>query len=81
MDSSSSIDDKIQQLVADHDGLRRLKPRVYDNFDALNNELTETQTLILSFERYQQDLQSSIASHNEAIKRLQKDLGQYRTKM
>lgn len=74
LDSSSSIDDKIQQLVADHDGLRRLKPRVYDNFDALNNELTETQTLILSFERYQQDLQSSIASHNEAIKRLQKDL-------
>lgn len=74
LEASSSIDDEIQQLVVNYDSLRKLKPRVHDNFETLNNELSETQTQILSFEEYLQELYRSIASHKEAIKRLQKDL-------
>lgn len=71
---SSSISDEIQKLTAEHDGLRQLKPRVHDNFEALNSELSETQTQILAFESRLQDVRSSLASHNEAIKRLNADL-------
>lgn len=71
---SSSIADEVQSLTAEHDKLRQLKPRVHDNFEALNNELSETQTQILNFEILLQDTWRSLASHNEAIKRLNADL-------
>lgn len=70
---SSSITDEIQRLTAEHKELRQLKPRVHDNFAALNNELSETQTQILDFESRLQDICRSLASHNEAIKRLNAD--------
>lgn len=71
---SSSISDEIQRLTAEHDGLRRLKPRVHDNFEALNIELSETQTQILDFESRLQGISKNLASHNEAIRRLNADL-------
>lgn len=71
---SSSIEDVIQTLTAEYDELRQLKPRVCDNFEALNNELSETQNQILSFEDRLQGIQRSVANHNEAIRRLNEDL-------
>ena len=47
---SSSITDEIQKLTAEYDGLRQLKPRVHDNFEALSSELSAAQTQILAFE-------------------------------
>ncbi len=71
---SLSIEDKIQTLTDEYDGLRMLKPRVCDNFEALNHELSETQTQILLFEDRLKDIRRSVASHDEAIRRLNTDL-------
>ncbi|WMJ22677.1 hypothetical protein RBG61_11855 [Paludicola sp. MB14-C6] len=71
---SLSIADEVQRLTAEYDRLRQLKPRVHDNFEALNTELSETQTQTLAFESRLQDIWRSLAGHNEAIKRLNTDL-------
>lgn len=54
--------------------MRQLKPLVCDNFDALNIELSETETQILAFENRLDEINRSLASCNEAIKRLNSDL-------
>lgn len=71
---SLSLEDEIALLKEEYTGLRQLKPRVCDNFEALNNELSETETQILAFEEQLQHIRRSIASHNEAIRRLTADL-------
>lgn len=71
---SLSLEDEIALLKEEYAGLRQLKPRVCDNFEALNNELSETETQILAFEEQLQLIRRSIASHNEAIRRLTDDL-------
>lgn len=71
---SSSIKEKIQSLRNEYDGVRQLKPLVCDNFDDLNNELSETQTQILAFESRLNEINRSLASYNEVIKRLTADL-------
>ena len=43
---SPSVEDEIQSLTTEYNSLRQLKPRVRDNFEELNNELSETQTQI-----------------------------------
>ena len=45
-----------------------------DNFDALNTELSETQTQILAFESRLHEINRDLASYDEAIKRLNADL-------
>lgn len=72
--NSLSLEDKIALLKEEYAGLRQLKPRVCDNFEALNNELSETETQILAFEEQLQHIRRSIASHTEAIRRLTADL-------
>ena len=67
---SSSIEAEIQSLNDEYDELRQLKPLVSDNFDALNTELSETQTQILAFENLLNEINRSLASYDEAIKRL-----------
>jgi len=47
---------------------------VRDNFDALNTELSETQTQILAFESRLHEINRDLASYDEAIKRLNADL-------
>ena len=54
--------------------MRQLKPLVRDNFDALNTELSETQTQILVFESRSHKINRDLASYDEAIKRLNADL-------
>ncbi len=71
---STSIEDKIQSMTAEYDGLRQLKPRVHDNFEELSNELSEVETQMLTFENRLKDIRRYIASHNEAIRRLISDL-------
>lgn len=71
---SSSIEEEIQSLNTEYDGLRQLKPRVRDNFEALNTELSETQTQILAFENRLHEISISLASYDETIKRLSADL-------
>ena len=65
---------EIKALKTEYERLRQLKPRVIENFKELNDELSETQQQILSFENYLKELQNSIVCHNEAIKRLISDL-------
>lgn len=46
----TTIDEKTNQLKTEYDSLRQLKPRVTDNFEALNTELSETEAAIFKFE-------------------------------
>lgn len=69
---ASSIEEEIQSLNNEYDGLRQLKPLVRDNFDALNTELSETQILV--FESRSHKINRNLASYDEAIKRLNADL-------
>lgn len=71
---SASIKEEIQSLNDEYNGLRQLKPLVCDNFDALNIELSETEMQILAFENRLDEINRSLASCNEAIKRLNSDL-------
>lgn len=72
--NSLTIEDEIEALTKEYATLRQLKPRVCDNFEALNNELSETEAQIFAFEQRLRNIRNNIASHNEAIKRLSKDL-------
>jgi len=68
------IVEKVTQLEAERDALNNLKPRVLDNFDALNAELSETESTIISLES---DLSNIIRLHSagiEAISRLKSSL-------
>lgn len=60
---ASSIEEEIQSLNNEYDGLRQLKPLVRDNFDALNTELSETQTQILVFESRSHKINRDLASN------------------
>lgn len=72
--NSSSIENEIQALTNEYESLRQLKPRVLDNFEALNIELSETQTQIIAFEERLQIIRRNMASLKEAIRRLNSDL-------
>lgn len=71
---ASSIKEEIQSLKDKYNEMRQLKPLVCDNFDELNAELSETQTQILAFENRLCEINKSLASYNETIKRLSADL-------
>lgn len=71
---SSSIEEEIQSLRTEYNGLRQLKPRVCDNFEVLNTELSESQTQILAFEHRLDEISESLVSYDEAIKRLNANL-------
>lgn len=68
------IEEEIESLNTEYEDLRQLKPKVLDNFEALNKELSETQNQIISFEELLQTIRISIINHNEAIRRLTADL-------
>lgn len=70
----TTIDEKNNQLKTEYDSLRQLKPRVTDNFKALNTELSETETAILKFEEILRQLMQKLSGINEAIHRLTSDL-------
>lgn len=72
--NESSIDDEIARLQADYNTLRQLKPRVLDNFDALNSELSETESAILANEAELKKIEERLSYERIAISRLTHDL-------
>ena len=69
-----SIADEIQRLKNEYEELRQLKPRVCENFEALNSELSETETQILVFENQLNEVRKSLVIQNNTINRLKEDL-------
>lgn len=70
----TTIDEKNNQLKTEYDSLRQLKPRVTDNFEALNTELSETEAAILKFEEIVRHLMQKLSGISETIHRLTSDL-------
>ena len=70
----TTIEEKSNQLNIEYDSLRQLKPRVTDNFDALNTELSETEEAILKFEEILRQLMQKLSGLNKVIHRLTTDL-------
>jgi|GEM_PF-309487 len=72
--SGTAVDDELIGLQNEYNILRQLKPRVLDNFEALNIELSETETVILSLESDHNSLNSQISRENTVISRMSNDL-------
>lgn len=70
----TTIDEKSNQLKTGYNSLRQLKPRVTDNFEALNTELSEVEEAILKFEEIVHQLMHKLSGINETIRRLNSDL-------
>lgn len=70
----SSIEEEVNKLRGEYDSLRQMKPKVCDNFEALSNELSETQEQIIVFENRLGELDKNLASYNTTIKRLKENL-------
>jgi hypothetical protein len=70
----STIDGVITRLWEEFNSLKQLKPRVLDNFEALNKELSETENSIISLESDLRGFAMQFARENETIRRLTKDL-------
>ncbi len=68
------INKEITRREIEYESLRELKPRVFDNFEALNKELAETESTILSFEANVKELTIRISRENNAINHLIRDL-------
>lgn len=69
-----TIGERSRQLEAQYNSLRQLKPRVTDNFESLNKELSETESAILSFEEIVKQLIYKLSVIDEAIHRLTADI-------
>jgi hypothetical protein len=69
-----TIPDEITRLQTEYTGLRQLKPRVVDNFDELNIELSETETAILDIENDLVSVTKQYTNVSVVISRLTSDL-------
>ena len=69
-----TIGERNRQLETQYNSLRQLKPRVTDNFESLNKELSETESAILSFEEIVRQLIYKLSVIDEAIHRLTSDI-------
>ena len=72
--SGTPINNEIESLTAKYDGLRSLKPKVNDNFEALSTELSETQAQIVTFENRLHEVDKSLACYDEEIEHLKENL-------
>ncbi len=68
------VSDEITRLHREYAGLRQLKPRVLDNFDALHVELSETESEIFKLEAVLNSIAERFANGNEAISHLETDI-------
>lgn len=68
------IEERVSQLKLEYESLRELKPRVRDNFEALNVELSETEGAILEFEEVLQDLIQQQHAVESTVGRLISDI-------
>jgi len=74
VNNGAEINNEINRLQAEYESLGSLKPRVLDNFELLNNELTETETSIFRLEHALSLIIKNYAAGNEVISRLTVDL-------
>jgi hypothetical protein len=74
VDGGQLIDDTIAKLQEEHSGLKQLKPLVVDNFEALNIELSETESSILTFETTTASLGQQIRTGDTTISSLESDI-------
>ena len=72
--SNEPIADAITKLQEQYDAICLLKPRVIDNFDELNHELSETIQAIHSMETEETRIVQELFYENGAIQRLEKDI-------
>ncbi|HYE82241.1 MAG TPA: hypothetical protein VEG39_08750 [Clostridia bacterium] len=72
--NESTIDDEIIRLQGEYNSLRQLKPRVHDNFDALNSELSETESAISTLESKLRSIGEKFFYERAVISRLSNDL-------
>lgn len=68
------LDDYLLHLQEDYSELVTIKPRIIDNYDSLQNELTETEEAIKDMEKVEKDLTSYFYDENMSIKSLSDDL-------
>lgn len=73
-DGGDSITELIIKLQEQYEVLGSLKPRVIDNFEELNDELSETIQAIHSLEIEEAQVIKDLFYENEAIRRLEKDI-------
>lgn len=69
-----TISERIQQLEDEYKSLRQLKPRVADNFEALNAELSDTELAMFNYESALQQLTHRLSSIEQVIIRLTSDI-------
>jgi len=64
----------ISELQETHDTIKRLKPRIIDNFEALNEELKTIEETIASFETEANDCDAQISISRSAIIQVERNL-------
>jgi hypothetical protein len=73
-DSDESIADAIIKLQEQYDAICLLKPRVIDNFEELNRELSETLQTIRSLEDEETHITEELFYESSTIQRLEKNI-------
>lgn len=68
------ITERIDQLKKENSNLRQLKPKVLENFDAINRELSDTETLICTLEKDLSSIVANLAKSDQAILKLTTNL-------
>lgn len=69
-----TISERVHQLEDEYKSLRQLKPRVTDNFEALNTELSDTELAMVNYESTLQQLTQRLSSIEQVIIRLTSDI-------
>ena len=72
LETDKPISVMVQQLQEQYSEIRKLKPRVIDNFDALNNELSETIQTTRELEKKESQIERDLYFEIETIERLKK---------
>lgn len=73
-EADESINDAVARLQEQYDAVCLLKPRVIDNFEELNQELSETVQSIHRLEKDETRIVKELFYESEAIQRLEKDI-------
>jgi F0F1-type ATP synthase membrane subunit b/b' len=74
VDEGQLVDDVIVKLQEEHSSLNQLKPLVVDNFEALNIELSDTESLILTLETDAASLGQQIRTVSTTITNLESNI-------
>lgn len=68
------LDEAISELRSTHDSIKKLKPRVIDNFDELNAELHDIEETIVTFEQKLVECQCQLQLSRSAITQSERSL-------